>query len=69
MIRNYNAPYILKKYNPHFTLLTNVPEEQQDNIAKELNNIFNNSVADKSLLIDSVSIMDFHNHEKRWYIK
>ncbi|MBD3344047.1 MAG: DUF1045 domain-containing protein [Chitinivibrionales bacterium] len=57
MLTYYNAPYILKQFRPHFTLLSNVPDEKQHEMKLMLENDFSNARVEQRLHVDKLAIM------------
>jgi hypothetical protein len=58
MIRRYNAPFILSRFTPHFTLLTDIPQDRINDIYTEIRTQFFATVQLKSMTICELSIME-----------
>jgi hypothetical protein len=68
MIRRYQAPYILQRFRPHFTLLTNVPSEEQSKIYHEFEKIFSRRVP-KTIRVEELAIMSRPMPDAPWVIE
>lgn len=68
MIKRYNAPYILRRYYPHFTLLSNITSNQIET-HEEIKKLFSEQVKNKSIRIDKIAIMSRPSMAKPWIIK
>ncbi len=76
MIRRYWAPYILNRFQPHFTLLTEVPSKNLDQTTQELKEFFEQKVRElqadiESLAqvnIESLALMSRPKDSLRWQI-
>ncbi|MEW6738255.1 MAG: DUF1045 domain-containing protein, partial [Acidobacteriota bacterium] len=68
MIDRYLAPYILQRFHPHFTLLTNVAMEQQLSIYQELEAIFAERVHEQTIVVKNLAVMFRHKPDSRWII-
>ena len=60
MIPRYLAPYILKQFRPHFTLLTEAAPEDQIADANQLDSALATHVPDRALRVDRLVIMVRH---------
>ncbi|MGA1876111.1 MAG: DUF1045 domain-containing protein [bacterium] len=71
MIQRYHAPYILKQFQPHFTLLTEVPVDQMKQIAQEVEDLFKQKVPESHIDITSLAFMTQpkSNSNNPWQIK
>ncbi|MFX1250790.1 MAG: DUF1045 domain-containing protein [Promethearchaeota archaeon] len=69
MIKRYKAPYILQQFKPHFTLLTDVQSERQDEVYAGLIDLFDSLKTDNCIKIENLAIMSFNKKEKKWIIK
>ena len=69
MIDRYQAPYIMARYQPHFTLLTNVSTDRQASIAAELDLALSNAVRDRKIRIDKLALMTKPAGKDRWIIE
>lgn len=69
MLKWYKAPYILNRFRPHFTLLTNSnPEKREDTILK-LASTFENQVSEQELRVEKLAIMGQQERGKPWMIE
>jgi len=57
MIERYHSPYILKRFVPHFTLLTKVPERESEVVHGEVEALFESQVSDHAIRVDGLAIM------------
>ncbi len=55
---HYGAPYILKQYRPHFTLLDNVPQEKQSELAAALQAQFDQEVKDTTYSVRQLTLLE-----------
>ncbi|HPY93077.1 MAG: DUF1045 domain-containing protein [Methanothrix sp.] len=70
MIKRYHAPYILQRFNPHFTLLTEVPPDKMDEVARELKEIYETVMKkEQQILINDIAIMVKSQPDRPWQIK
>jgi len=69
MIKRYHAPYILKKFKPHFTLLTQVPPEKMKQVTNEITKFFNEKVTESYIEVRGISLMRRHQTDKPWDIE
>jgi len=69
MIQRYLAPYILKCFRPHLTLLTMVDPEEQDSIVKRLESELAARVRDRVLRVERLAIMIRPDPKKPWEIE
>ena len=68
MIKRYNAPYIMQRYRPHFTLMVDVPPDQQDAIHVALQQHYAQQVANDEVVVDKLAIMKRPAPDKPWII-
>jgi hypothetical protein len=68
MIQRYHAPYILQQFKPHFSLLSNVPQDRKDQLFHDLKKIMEKHEVDSSILIDSIVLMHRPEKDKPWRI-
>ncbi len=68
MTRRYKAPYIMKKYKPHLTLLTNCSPSQMGNVVEYLSNEYAAVVSSSEIWVGSLAIMTKPQGTKRWII-
>jgi hypothetical protein len=57
MIERYLAPYILSRFKPHFTLLTDVPKNMLGRLCSQLNELFKKEVGNASVRVDKLAVM------------
>jgi hypothetical protein len=57
MLRRYKAPYVLTRFQPHFTLLSNVSSERQDELMAELSRSFEARVRNRAVHIGRLAVM------------
>jgi hypothetical protein len=67
MIKRYHAPYILQRFNPHFTLLTNVPAGKMDEVAQKLNELIHQEVKEEQIDIKHIALMT-KPQDQHWQI-
>ena len=68
MIKRYFAPYILQRFKPHFSLLSNVPAEKKDQIFAEIKELYEKRVESPVIEIRSIAIMQRPDPAGRWQI-
>jgi hypothetical protein len=68
MIRRYRAPYILGRYRPHFTLLANVPADQNQEIARDIGALFQQAVPERHLDVKAIAVMSRPSPARPWEI-
>jgi hypothetical protein len=68
MISRYHAPYILQRFNPHFSLLSNVPETDKEEIYQYLKDLFKKNVRESLIKIDKIAVMHRPLPNKCWEI-
>lgn|GEM_PF-2361778 len=69
MIERYKAPYILQRFYPHFTLLTQLPQEKKLDITQELKESFEKEVGNQVIRVNKVAIMTRNTSKEPWVIK
>ncbi|MCG8342620.1 MAG: GPI inositol-deacylase [Chlorobiales bacterium] len=69
MIDRYKAPYIIKKFCPHFTLLTKINNSSTNTVTVRLKELFSDSVKESNLRIDSLALMKRDFFKGRWMIE
>jgi hypothetical protein len=72
MVRRYRAPYILHRYQPHFTLLSNTPTEEHEKRLqefRELENEIGESIHGSSIMVDRLAFMTRPNFDTPWIIE
>lgn len=69
MIDHYYAPYILQRFKPHFSLLSNVPAERKDLIYRDIQRLFEKRVVETSIDIRKIAVMHRPDQSKRWQIR
>jgi hypothetical protein len=68
MIERYHAPYILREYKPHFTLLTKVPADKMQGITDQLNDQLCAKLQDR-LIVDSMCVLTKSLGDAKWRIR
>jgi hypothetical protein len=68
MTSRFKCPYILKNFQPHFTLLSNVKAEEQEQTARELRIEFKNTIADSRVRVAKLAIMGKTESDSHWHI-
>ena len=69
MINRYRAPYILSKFAPHFTLLTEVPEDKMIQISRDLQKKFLETTPSRSVSVHQMAIMTTPDFKAPWKIE
>lgn len=68
MIKRYLSPYILNRFTPHFTLLNNVPPDDQEQTCQAIEQLFADQVRDRTIRVDKVAIMSRPDPGLPWVI-
>jgi hypothetical protein len=68
MIKHYHAPYILQRFKPHFSLLSNVPPKEKERIYADVKERYEKAVRDPSIEINKIAIMCRPDPEGHWQI-
>lgn len=68
MTSRFKCPYILKSFQPHFTLLTNVKTEEQEGAVRDLRIEFKSKIADARVRVGKLAIMGKAEADSHWYI-
>lgn len=68
MIQRYQAPYILQKFQPHFTLLSAVPSDKMETITQEVKKLFAQRIQKPNVNIRSLVLMSKLRENKSWQI-
>ncbi len=68
MIKYYHAPYILQRFKPHFSLLSNVASEQKEQVFAEVRRRYVESIRDPSIEIGKIAIMHRPDPKGHWQI-
>lgn len=66
--RRYQAPYVLQRYRPHFTLLSTVPPARGEAVAKRLQGEFDAGRSAPSVRVNSLCVMDRPDPAGRWVV-
>ena len=69
MMKRYRTPYILQRFVPHFTLLTNVPPNEQERIYQEVAQLFAKQVQDRTIHVEKLAIMSRPDLTSPWVIE
>jgi hypothetical protein len=67
-IHRYKAPYILTKFQPHFTLLSNYRPDEHSDLIEELASRFGAEVSDRHITVDRLALMALRPSSSRWEI-
>jgi hypothetical protein len=68
MIKRYHAPYILQRFKPHFSLLSNVPLDKKDQLYLEIKKLYEKRILDSSVDIGKIAIMHKPDPKGHWQI-
>ncbi len=68
MIKHYHAPYILQRFKPHFSLLSNVPSERKERIYTDIRDRYEKTVQDSKVEISQIAIMHRPDPKGHWQI-
>lgn len=68
MIKHYHAPYILQRFKPHFSLLSNVPPKRKEQIYSEISKFYEKNIIDTSIRISHIAIMHRPDPQGHWQI-
>lgn len=69
MIKRYHAPYILQRFIPHFTLLTNISPEEQPQALEKLEKEFSQKVQERTIRVERLALMTRSVENNMWVIK
>jgi uncharacterized protein DUF1045 len=69
MMRRYRSPYILQRFLPHFSLLTNVPPNDRERIYQDVNQLFTKNVQDRTIHVERIAIMSRPDLNSPWVIQ
>jgi len=68
MIKHYHAPYILQRFKPHFSLLSNVPPERKERIYTEIRERYEKDIKHSRIEIGQIAIMHRPDPKGHWQI-
>lgn len=70
LLQRFGSPYILKKFDPHFTLCAAPPTDEQvrEQLVAKLNAEFEKSVKDMEIEFDKVCLLTKRHNDKYWKI-
>jgi hypothetical protein len=68
MIKRYHAPYILQRFKPHFSLLSDVPSERKDQIYAEIKKLYEKRIEEPFIEISHVAVMYRPDPKGHWQI-
>lgn len=68
MIKHYHAPYILQRFKPHFSLLSNVPSKEKERIYADVKERYEKAVRDSSIEISRIAVMCRPHPGEHWEI-
>jgi hypothetical protein len=69
LLHKYHAPYILNRFRPHFTLLSNCGSDQWEVNGSGLTAALSRLPAGLSLTVDQLAIMSCSRPGERWFIE
>jgi hypothetical protein len=69
MIKRYLSPYILQRFTPHFTLLTDVPRADMEQVCREVNELFEREVRERSMRVERLAVMSRPAPDSPWQIQ
>ena len=61
--------FILQRFRPHFTLLTNVPPEELSKTCQEFEKIFSRKVLKRTIRVEELAIMSRPMPDAPWVIE
>jgi len=68
LIKRYHAPYIMKSFNPHFTLLSDIPAQERERVRQEVLDAFRQEVDDTAITVEKLAFMTRPDPYKPWAI-
>lgn len=68
-VHRYQAPYVLQKYRPHFTLLTAAPTTKQEIFRKRLEAELDAEGCPRSIRVGKLCVMDQPGSKGRWVVR
>lgn len=68
MIQRYRAPYVLQRFKPHFTLLTKVPADKMDEVARKVKEFYHQEVKTQQIDIKDIALMVKPQMDQHWQI-
>jgi len=69
MLKWYKAPYVLQKFRPHFTLLTNLSLDTREEAIAKMTGAFESQVGERELRVERLAIMGQREPGKPWRIE
>ena len=67
-MERYHAPYVLKRFKPHFTLMNNVPVAECETRYREVKELLDSNVFGKTITVDRLAVMSRSPKDGRWFI-
>lgn len=68
LIKRYHAPYIMKSFNPHFTLLSGIPPQERERVRQEVESAFREEVDDTAIMVEKLALMTRPDPRQPWII-
>jgi len=68
MIKHYQAPYILGRFQPHFTLATNVEHKRQGPLRAEVEKFAESKQLESTVRIARLAVMSRDPGRDQWVI-
>ncbi len=68
MIKHYHAPYVLQRFKPHFSLLSNVPPKEKERIYADVKERYEKVIKDPAIEINKIAVMCRPDPEGHWQI-
>lgn len=68
LIKRYHAPYIMKSFNPHFTLLSGIPPQERERVRQEVEIAFRDQVDDTAIMVEKLAFMTRPDPHQPWVI-
>lgn len=69
MLARYKAPYVLQRFQPHFTLLANVAPEEWPTVQEPLEKLFDETVRERTLRVGELAVMGRSQPGMPWTIE
>ncbi len=68
MIKHYHAPYILQRFTPHFSLLSNVPPKEKERIYGDIKERYEKAIREPMIEINKIAVMCRPDPDGHWQI-
>ncbi len=69
MLKRYKAPYVLHRFQPHFTLLTNVTPDAWPSVQEPLQKLFADTIREKTVRVGELAVMSRSSPDIPWTIE